>query len=369
MKRAEIDDLLAVALLITLLSALLVVSMAGRQSQLRSQTLAEASRAERNLVSASAITSAYVTDSGIPVAELLGDYLCYGSESPDYGAGIRPNAFAEISGLFDSVHGRGNWMLEIKKAEAEAKQTPYMFFIDVTSSMTEPHSLGQPSNFEAVSQAALRIVDDPVIIKSSSVTQHAQVACSIQPERFTDFDNPRQAEENWPGWVTLVAEIGPIDENGGKIEAGWGDEMLVFISSDELACSTGPTSRYVETAVDKASAAGIRVYFLKPPRPIPGTSLSNPLGTPEDMREYEEGVASITSGTGGRIIEITDVDSLAEELRKVIRAKTSSKTGYLTSEGIVSEQPAVGDGSVFEFTFPLPCSAAGHGKYRLYVKG
>lgn len=82
-----------------------------RTGELLSETFKE------SFVSTSVQTSFYNTVKGIPLDELLGNYVCYGKTESDYGNGTKLYVNATLRNQFDTYHGKGKWALAVDKSD------------------------------------------------------------------------------------------------------------------------------------------------------------------------------------------------------------------------------------------------------------
>ncbi|MBI4439199.1 hypothetical protein HY640_04665 [Candidatus Woesearchaeota archaeon] len=377
--KAQIEQSLGITLLIVALLIVLILNSASRSSLFQKEAATALEKTETNLISTATLTSSYATDKGIPVDELLGVYMCYGEKEARYGEALKVDTFSEIRSILDKTYGKDNWLIEMQAKNFEVKEEPLLFIMDSTGSMaggrSRCHNTVEQSNIQAVQLAANRIVSNPMIVLSGQISTLSQLQCDITPQKYPEIPGSsvqsRQPEENWPGYVMLVAEKGPIDQYGSPLPGGWGNkEKILFISSDELACNIGPTDQYVEKAISKAKEAGIKVYFLMPPKPVPAEEINSCQIKEEDMQEFRQGAERITKETGGEVVEIEDADNLAKRLRQIVKGGgIAKKKAYITSTNIEESHtlPRNRDYRAYEFLFPLPCSKTDQGRYTLYI--
>ncbi len=364
-RKAQVSESISIAVLVAGLMFFLVLSSGEMADFLshRSSRLIEESGS--GLLSKSAATVPYITDTSIPISELIGVYSCYETTEANYGQ-ERVRVFDALQSFFDGVYGRNSWYMKVVIKERTSKKSESFFIIDASGSMIFPSTETDLSNFETIRQAAKQINPDAVIVRSTLLADKA--ACTIPNERpfRTDNDLP-DPTENWPGWVTYVSEHSPLDENGNQIQWPEGFARNIFVSSDELACSAGPTSKYVDEAVKAANKNNVHVFFIKPQNVYPGTGTPGAEVQPEDLKEYLDGITMLTSETGGQVIELSDVDSVAHSLQEILTAEIT-KSVYLDSEGVSDAKNQDADYYAATLLFPQPCRVTGFAEATLYAK-
>ncbi|MBN2421996.1 hypothetical protein JXB41_02115 [Candidatus Woesearchaeota archaeon] len=117
MKRSQGSEFLGIVFLVVVLVVILLFNKIGSAGQNVIQTEKSMSDFKNIFVISSATKFQYITEKGISINELMGDYVCYRKEETDYGPVIGKINLVDIIRLnLDNMLGKNNWKLELNKS-------------------------------------------------------------------------------------------------------------------------------------------------------------------------------------------------------------------------------------------------------------
>ncbi len=362
MKRAQ-SEYIGMALLALVILIFAILSRLGSQQTFTEQSGIIGSELTESYVNVNAQTILYSTASGVPLSELLGDYVCYGDKMPDYGTGPI-DLEKEIQRRLDAYYGPKRWRLVINASTTSTYVPQIVVVLDPSGSMGDAGPSGL-SNTDIIEAAVSRISptsrkwkmgEDPFATALFGGRPANNCDLSITQTDPGVTSSLIQKEESWANIAGFIAEHGaPLDQP--PYFDGWPPDVakIVFISSDERSCSRGPTKEYVDYAIQKAVENDVKYYFIVPPvlYAEPGASSGQPIKWANDYL-YSE-IVRFSEGSGGKAINITSVNALAEEIEKAARVEQKTLREFnVDSKTFSTGFEAPKGRTIISYAFPLP---------------
>ncbi|TAL57676.1 MAG: hypothetical protein EPN86_01570 [Nanoarchaeota archaeon] len=364
MRRGQ-AEYIGMALLVLAIVIFAILSRLGSQGSFTDQTQIFSSETQENYVDVNAQTVLYSTAAGIPLSELIGDFTCYGNETPDYGTG-KISLVDEIRQRLDNYYGKGRWMLSVNSTTASKYVPQVVILMDSSGSMTAPNPLNpySQSNEELVTNALRQVSPTSKLWE----LDEKPLSISVNGDRPANncdltLTNPDPGlikvsgagdQESWGNTAAYVAEHG-VPTKDPPYYTGWPPNIpkVIFVSSDERPCSAGPTKEYVDNAIAKANANGVKLFFIVPPVLNPDKSTAGPIA---DVQFLYSEMKRFSESTGGKTVNLSTVPELAFEIEKaasvdikVLRTFSIDSTTFEQSF-----RTPQGASQVLSYSFPLP---------------
>ncbi|HLD19621.1 MAG TPA: hypothetical protein VJB90_06475 [Candidatus Nanoarchaeia archaeon] len=391
MRRGQYEYI-GMALLVLAILIFAILSRLGSQGSYATQTGIIGGELEESYVNVNIQTVLYSTTDGIPLSEIIGDYICYGDKNPDYGKG-QINLETEIRSRLDEYYGKGRWLLYVNSSSTTSYVPEIVIIFDGSGSMkdTPNPELGGMTNLQAVTQAVKKVSpSSPIWFLSSGAFSTSiggklpanncdlsigQIDPGIQGKVPPGWLVP-ETGESWANVAGYIAENGP-PQNTPPYFSGWPNDIpkIVFVSSDERPCSVGPTTAYVDAAITKAVANDVKYYFITPPKllAMPNSYYSYygyPLDPAVNQFLFEE-ITRFSEETGGKAINITSVNDLAIEIEKatkinkdILREFSIDSTQFTDYFRLPTNAKKV---LSYGFPLPTPCTTDIDAKGTLFV--
>ncbi len=378
------------ALLVLAIVIFAILSRLGTQGSFAEQTGILGREQTENYVNVNIQTVLYSTAKGIPLSELIGDYMCYGDNNPDYGTG-KINLENEIRTRLNNYYGKDKWILYVNATSTTTFVPQIVIVFDGSGSMVNKdfaNPLTGLTNYEAV-YAAIRkvsptsriwLMEDQVRFGTSLFGERPANNCDLSnnkadPGMPLNSLNPNlrpQTDESWANVASFVAVHGPPLDNPPYFN-GWPPDVpkIVFISSDERACNIGPTIDYVDNAIVKAKANGVKFYFIVPPMLYAEPRTTSAPNLAANAFVYNQ-MKRLSEETGGKAVNLTSVAELAIEIENAARIQKNILREFtIDSSSFTSNfRTPQGAKSVLAYPFPLPtpCTVDIDANAMLFIK-
>ncbi len=239
-KKSQSAEFLSIIILILIVSIFALfskVSLLGSNTQ---QTVSAIKTMKSTKLSLTANILPRITIGDENIGQALGEEFCYGNETILLQSGQKINITAELRKVLDSIYGKNNWMLRIKKGKYVMPDL--YFYVDCSGSTVKTRQKVEAAMAKIAQTKHSKYKIICIGDLTNAVGKYSNASDDLACGRGDVHKKNIETDENWGGAVAFVALNGiPSYNSTTKKYAfnGWNTtHRYILISGDEESCSS-----------------------------------------------------------------------------------------------------------------------------------